>query len=103
MGGRVQEPDPQVVRAARSGDRDAFGSLVRHCQGDVWRLVFHLVRDEAVADDVTQDAFVRAYRFLSNYRADSKFSTWMYSIARNCAMDELRRKSRRRKVMERLE
>src|SRR5688500_12440518 len=102
-GGVLQEPDPQVVRAARSGDRAAFGVLVRHCQGDVWRMVFHLVRDETLADDVTQDAFVRAFRFLSTYRADSKFSTWLYSIARNCAMDELRRTSRRRKVMERLE
>ena len=102
-GGTVQEPDPQVISTARAGDRHAFGNLVRQCQGDVWRLVFHLVRDEGLADDVTQDAFVRAYRFLPGYRADSKFSTWLYSIARNCAMDELRRVSRRRKVVERLE
>lgn len=102
-GGRLHEPDPQVVTAARAGDRRAFATLVRHCQGDVWRLVFHLVRDETVADDVTQDAFVRAYRFLDSYRAEAKFSTWMYSIARNCAMDELRKASRRRKVMDHLE
>src|SRR5687767_10035350 len=101
-GGTVQEPDPQVVKDARAGDRYAFGVLVRHCQGDVWRLVFHLVRDETLADDITKDTFVRAYRFLSGYRADAKFSTWLYSIARNCAMDELRKASRRRKVVERL-
>ena len=101
-GGIVQEPDPQVISDARAGDRHAFGTLVRQCQGDVWRLVFHLVRDETLADDVTQDAFVRAYRFLPGYRADAKFSTWLYSIARNCAMDELRRASRRRKVVEKL-
>src|SRR5688572_33103402 len=102
MGETLQEPDPQLVRAARGGDRNAFGLLVRHCQGDVWRLVFHLVRDETLADDVTQDAFVRAYRFLPGYRADAKFSTWLYAIARNCAMDELRKAARRRKVVERL-
>lgn len=101
-GGTLQEPDPQVIGAARAGDHHAFGILVRHCQGDVWRLAFHLVRDEAAADDVTQDAFVRAFRFLPGYRADAKFSTWLYSIARNCAMDELRRASRRRRVVERL-
>jgi RNA polymerase sigma-70 factor (ECF subfamily) len=102
-GGALQEPDPQVIGAARAGDAAAFADLVRHCQGDVWRLVFHLVRNETLADDVTQDAFIRAYRFLATYRADAKFSTWLYSIARNCAMDELRRGSRRRKVMESLE
>lgn len=102
-GGTLQEPDPQVIRAARAGDRSAFAALVRHCQADVWRLVFHLVRNESVADDVTQDSFVRAYRFLASYRADAKFSTWLYSIARNCAMDELRRSSRRRRVVEKLE
>ena len=99
----MQEPDPQIIKAARAGDRRAFGLLVRQCQGDVWRLAFHLVRNETIADDVTQDAFVRAYRFLPNYRADAKFSTWLYSITRNCAMDELRKSSRRRKVMEKLE
>lgn len=102
-GGTLQEPDPQVISNARAGDQYAFGTLVRQCQGDVWRLVFHLVRDETLADDVTQDAFVRAFRFLPGYRADAKFSTWLYSIARNCAMDELRRASRRRKVVEKLE
>ena len=98
----MQEPDPQLVRAARAGDQRAFGGLVRLYQADVWRLAFHLLRDETLADDVTQDAFVRAYRFLGAYRADAKFSTWLYSIARNCALDELRRGVRRRRVIETL-
>lgn len=102
MGATLQEPDPQLVRAARAGDQRAFGSLVRIYQADVWRLAFHLLRDEGLAEDVTQDAFVRAYRFLGAYRADAKFSTWLYSIARNCALDELRRTARRRKVVESL-
>lgn len=99
----MQEPDPQLIRSAVHGDRNAFGALVRLYQGDVWRMSFHLVRDETLADDITQDAFVRAYRFLSRYRGDSKFSTWLFSIARNCALDELRRATRRRKVAERLD
>jgi RNA polymerase sigma-70 factor, ECF subfamily len=101
--GAVVEPDPQLVAAARAGDLDAFSQLVRRYQGHVWRLSFHLVRNDAVADDVTQDAFVRAYRFLSRYRGESRFSTWLFSITRNCAIDELRRAGRRKRLSDRLE
>ncbi|HWL66100.1 MAG TPA: sigma-70 family RNA polymerase sigma factor [Actinomycetota bacterium] len=94
------EPDPAVVRAARAGDSSAFEELVRAYQADVWRLCLHLVRNEALADDVTQDAFVRAFRFLKRYRGESKFSTWLFSIAHNCAVDEIRRAGRRRRTQE---
>jgi RNA polymerase sigma-70 factor, ECF subfamily len=99
----VDEPDPQVVQAARSGDLSAFETLVRRYQSDVWRLSFHMVRNETVADDVTQDAFVRAFRFMHRYRGESRFSTWLFSIARNCAIDELRRSTRRSRVVQRAE
>ena len=96
----VFEPDPAVVRAARAGDESAFEELVRAYQADVWRLSLHLVRDETLADDVTQDAFVRAFRFLKRYRGESKFSTWLLSIAHNCAVDEIRRAGRRKRTQE---
>src|SRR5919106_4639265 len=102
-GGDVHEPDPYVLEAARRGDVDAFAQLVRAYQPDVWRLVVHLVHDHELANDITQDSFVRAYRFLKRYRGDSKFSTWLFAIARNCAHDELRRTVRRRRVSERLQ
>lgn len=92
------EPEPELVSAARRGSLSAFERLVRLYQGEVYRLAFSLVRDAALAEDVTQDAFVRAFRFLPRYRGDSKFSTWLFSIARNCALDELRRSARRRKT-----
>jgi RNA polymerase sigma-70 factor (ECF subfamily) len=98
----VPEPDPQVVRAARGGDAGAFESLVRFYQAQVWRLCFHLLHDETLADDVTQEALVKAYRFLPNYRGESKFSTWLYSITRNCALDELRRAGRRHELLTQL-
>jgi RNA polymerase sigma-70 factor, ECF subfamily len=101
--GDMYEPGPDVVAAARSGDIRAFEDLVRRYQADVWRMCFHLLHDEALADDATQDAFVRAYRFLPRYRGDAKFSTWLFSIARNCALDEARRAGRRRKVSEKLQ
>jgi RNA polymerase sigma-70 factor (ECF subfamily) len=106
MSGRgavVDEPDPQVVAAARRGDTAAFEQLVRRYQPDVWRLSFHLVHDRGLADDVTQDAFVRAFRFLRRYRGDARFTTWLFAITRNCALDELRRSGRRKKISDLLE
>ena len=99
----MNEPDPEVVRAAQSGDVAAFEQIVRSFQGEIWRLCVQLLRDESLADDVTQDAFVRAYRFLPRYRGESKFSTWLFSISRNCALDEIRRSGRRRRMRARLE
>jgi RNA polymerase sigma-70 factor, ECF subfamily len=96
----MDEPDPQLVRAARRGDLGAFESLVRRYQGDVWRLVCHLVQNQGLADDITQDTFVRAFRFLPDYRGDAKFSTWLFSIARNCARDEMRRAGRRQRTQD---
>jgi RNA polymerase sigma-70 factor, ECF subfamily len=100
--GDVNEPDPQVVGAARRGDLDAFAQLVRLYQGDVWRLAFHLLRDRTLADDITQDAFIRAFRFLPRFRGDARFTTWLLAIARNCAIDELRRSARRSRVADQI-
>ena len=98
----MEEPDPQVVLEAQRGNAAAFEKLVRAYQASVWRLVYNLVRDQQLAEDVTQEAFLRAYRFLPRYRGDSRFSTWLLSVARNCAMDELRRYERRQRLVERL-
>lgn len=99
----VDEPDPRVVAAARGGDGRAFETLVRSYQADVWRLSLQLLGDRGLADDVTQDCFVKAYRFLPRFRGDAKFSTWLFAIARNCALDELRRAGRRRTLEDELE
>jgi RNA polymerase sigma-70 factor, ECF subfamily len=99
----LNEPDPAVVWAARGGDVDAFSQLVRDYQADVWRLCVHLLRDRAAADDATQDCFVRAFRFITSYKGRSKFTTWLLSIARNCAVDEMRRSGRRRKIEKELQ
>jgi RNA polymerase sigma-70 factor (ECF subfamily) len=98
----VEEPDPQVVAAAQRGKPAAFEKLVRAYQAPVWRMVFHLLRDEQLAEDVTQETFLRAYRFLPRYHGNSKFSTWLLSVARNCAMDELRRNQRRKRLGDKL-
>ena len=84
------------MRRARGGDLTAFEDLVRAHQADVYRLALHLVRDVQTAEDVTQDAFVHAYRSLRRFRGGSKFSTWLFRITRNCAIDAIRRRERRR-------
>lgn len=90
----MQEPDPRIVERARSGDPAAFEELVRAHQGDAWRFARSLTRDEHLADDVTQDAFVRAFRFLPSFRGESRFTSWLFAIVRNCANDALRSRSR---------
>lgn len=99
----MEEPDPHVVAAARGGDLRAFESLVRRYQSDVFRFCLHLVSDRSLAEDVTQDTFIRAYRFLKRYRGDSRFSTWLFSIARNCVQDEFRRAGRRARLVQKME
>ena len=89
----MQDPDPRTLARAREGDLGAFEDLVRQYQADVWRFAYHFTRDRALAEDVTQEAFLRAFRFLKGFRGDSKFTSWLFRIARNCGMDALRRRS----------
>jgi RNA polymerase sigma-70 factor, ECF subfamily len=90
----VRDPDPRTVQRARRGDLLAFEDLVRDYQADAFRFAWHLTRDRQLAEDVTQDAFLRAFRFLGGFRGDRKFGSWLFSIVRNCAMDALRRERR---------
>jgi RNA polymerase sigma-70 factor (ECF subfamily) len=98
----MHEPDPGIVAAARRGDLQAFAVVVRAYQADVWRFTMSMLHDETLAEDVTQDAFIKAFRFMHRYKGDSRFTTWLFSIARNCALDELRRSARRTRLAERV-
>jgi RNA polymerase sigma-70 factor (ECF subfamily) len=91
----VDDLDPQVIAAARRGDVRAFEVIVRRYQHPIWRLCFHLTGERVSAEDATQEAFLKIYRYLPRYRMQSRFSTWLFAIARNCAIDELRRRARR--------
>jgi RNA polymerase sigma-70 factor (ECF subfamily) len=88
--------------AARDGDRTALLHAVRTSQADVWRLAYHLVGPDD-ADDVTQDAFVRAWKALPAFRAESSARTWLLSIARRACADQVRHNVRRRRLGARLE
>jgi RNA polymerase sigma-70 factor (ECF subfamily) len=80
-----------LVRAARRGDRDAFVQLVRLHQAGVRAFAHGLLGDRTLAEDVAQEAFLRAWRGLSTFRGDAAFGTWLYTITRRAALDEVRR------------
>lgn len=87
MGDR--EVDQQLVERAQSGDKHAFELLVAKYQRRLGRLISRFVRDAAEAEDVTQDAFIKAYRALPAFRGDSAFYTWLYRIGINTAKNHL--------------
>ena len=77
----------QLVTAARRGDVEAFGELVKRYQSVIYGLVTRLVQGPEVAEELTQDAFVKAFKSLDSFRGDAKFSTWLYRIAVNVCHD----------------
>ena len=81
----------ELIAQAQQGDRRAFGELVlRHQQG-VINVVYRMCGDENLAEDAAQEAFIRAWQNLPNYRPRSAFRNWLYRIATNVALDALRR------------
>src|SRR5271169_2659322 len=83
-----------AVERARAGDSDAFRLLVEQHSRSIFRLAFRMTGNEQDAEDVVQETFMRAYKRLSDYEARASFSTWLYRIASNYALDLIR--SRRR-------
>ncbi|MFD5830142.1 sigma-70 family RNA polymerase sigma factor [Lentzea sp. NPDC060358] len=98
--GVVNGSEDQVTRwavQARGGDRDALERFVRATQRDVWRFVAHL-EDVGVADDLTQETFLRALSGLRYFEARSSATTWLLSIARRVVVDQVRRARSRPRV-----
>jgi len=94
-----READLLLVERVQSGDREAFGLLVSKYQRKLLRLVMRLVRDPAEAEDVVQEAFIKAYRALPNFRGESAFYTWLYRIGVNTAKNWLLAHGRRLPAM----
>ncbi len=90
-----READQQLVERVQRGDKKAFDLLVLKYQQKVVNLVSRFVRDPAEALDVTQEAFIKAYRALPKFRGDSAFYTWLYRIASNTAKNHLATQGRR--------
>ena len=91
----AKESDLQLVQSAKAGKRDAFGKLAKKYQNKVFYLAFDLVGDYEDAKDIAQEAFIRAYEKLSQFEERAQFSTWLYRITVNLAMDLHRRRKRR--------
>src|SRR5579875_2551610 len=85
----MQETDHSVVRAVLAGDKDAYGALVRAHSSSVFRVAFRIVGNEADAEEIVQEAFLRGYQRLESFQQRSGFGTWIYRIAVNCALSRL--------------
>ena len=90
---RNAEPELSFIHQAQNGDRDAFGGLVRRYYYDVVNVVYRLCGDSGLAEDTTQEAFLRAWVNLPSFHPQSSLRNWLYRIAVNAALDVLRRRS----------
>jgi len=88
--------DDDLIREAQRGDRSSFDSLVRRYDQPVLRLALHMLSNEQDAQDVHQEAFLKAYRHIGNFRFECSFYTWLYRIVTNLCLDHLRRRKSRR-------
>jgi len=94
QGSRID--DTTLIREAQRGNRAAFEVLVRHYDQSVLRLALHLTGSEADAQDIHQDAFLKAYKNLGSFRFECSFYTWIYRIVTNLCLDHLRKRNVRK-------
>jgi RNA polymerase sigma-70 factor (ECF subfamily) len=92
MAKQKPETDEQLVGFAQKGDKDAFGKLMLRYQNKIYRLARRMTETDEDAEDVLQEAFVKAFRSIKGFKGKSKFSTWLYRITVNLALMKLRRK-----------
>lgn len=84
--------DQEVVAAARQGEETAYRELLRRYERPIFSLLYRMVRDRELAEDLAQETFVKALNALDSYRPEFKFSSWIFKIANNAAIDQLRRR-----------
>jgi len=84
--------DQEIVERARQGRESAFRELIRRYERPVFSLIFRLVRDRERAEDLAQETFIKVLNALDRYDPSYKFSSWIFKIAHNTALDDLRRK-----------
>lgn len=91
----MQQPDNTLVLAAKQGDTQAFEQLILQNQSKVYNLAYRMTGNSEDALDVSQEAFIKAWQALPNFKGESSFSTWMYRLTSNCAIDLLRKHKRK--------
>ena len=93
----LQQPDPGVLRKAQRGDERAFSIIVRAYETPVFNYVLRLVGDRSLAEDLTQEVFLRVFQGLPKFSLRCKFTTWLFQVTKNRVLDELRASERRPK------
>jgi len=97
---RSDEPpkmtEAEIIRRVLAGERDLFHDLIRPHERMVYLMAMSIVKDESEAEEIAQEAMVNAYRYLASFRAESKFSTWLVTIAVNAARQRLKKANRAR-------
>jgi RNA polymerase sigma-70 factor (ECF subfamily) len=88
------DPDAALMLRVKRGDRAAFAELVEKYQQPLLNFIFRTLRDESEAEDLAQTVFLQVYKSRARYKQTAKFSTWLFTIARNLCLNELRRRSR---------
>src|SRR6478736_3398707 len=91
----LQQPDPGVLRKAQRGDERAFSLIVRAYETPVFNYVLRLVGDRSLAEDLTQEVFLRVYQGLPKFSLRCRFTTWLFQVTKNRVLDELRANERR--------
>jgi RNA polymerase sigma-70 factor (ECF subfamily) len=86
------QPEDQIISRILKGDQSAFAQLVERYQNYVFTLVLRFTENREDAEEIAQDVFVKAYRSLADFRGDSKFSTWLFTITRTTCLSFLRKK-----------
>ena len=93
---RTDPTDESLMIRFQSGDRAAFTVLVRRHQGPLFNFALRYLRSSPVAEEVVQDAFVRVVQNAAEFKHEARFSTWLYTIARNLCIDQIRKRALRR-------
>jgi RNA polymerase sigma-70 factor (ECF subfamily) len=93
-----ESAEMELIALAKQGDTEAFSRLVTRHQHMVYNLAWRFMRDAALAEDMTQEAFLKAYRLLGGFRGDCSFSTWIYRVTASVCISELNRRKRRNEV-----
>lgn len=96
--GYLSDPDVQLMLRAKKGDDEAFSKLVTNYQDRLTTIFFHMTRNQESAEDLVQDVFMRIYRARHGYQPNAKFSTWLFRVANNLAINAHRSKSRRKEI-----
>jgi RNA polymerase sigma-70 factor (ECF subfamily) len=93
---RSDATDEMLMVRYQRGDRDAFAELVRRYQAPVFNFAIRQIRHSGAAEDITQEVFLRVVQSAAEFKHEARFSTWLYTIARNLCIDHLRKLSHRR-------